>query len=234
MIRFLFITLLITQLTWAQKPSTVSGIVVDNGLLLKKVEVVNLSNKSNTTTNSKGFFSIEAQPNDTLVFHLTKYEAQKFIVEELDLAPNVVEIILDQKATELDEVVVHKNQNKSSRKEIQAIIDKQYVDDLQSSPKNRLVYNGSIENGVDLSRIGKEIFNLFKSTKKQPQISFRSFVFKHCDKYFFRDQLKLEEDQVLDFIAFCETDPNINAVIAKDNVFDLMDFLTSKKQAFTE
>lgn len=231
----LFFCLLTFQFALGQDQTKLSGKVTHQQNPVIKTEIVNLTQKKIASTNNQGKFSIKAQLGDTLVFYAKNFNIEKIIVTNKEIQASELNIILDIKTEELEEIVIDK-QARWSMKYIQEIIDRKYVDDLQTSPKNRLIYDGTIENGVDVNRLGKETFKLikkaFRPKEKPKEITFKKYAITTCDAYYFKNILKLEPDHIILFLDYCDEDEAAKIAQNKNNIFDLMDYLSSKIASF--
>lgn len=232
----LFFTLFACQYISAQSTSTISGIVVYNTQPVERAEIVNLNQKKHLTTNQSGKFTIKVNLNDTLLVYAKNFDLQKIIIDSKHLNSTNLEVNLDLKTDQLEEIVIIKDiGGRWSLKQVQEMIDRKYVDDFQTSPKNRLIYDGTIENGMDINRIGGELLKrLFKQKKKSPEISFSTFAITTCDKNYFKEKLKMNNEEIPYFLEYCTKDPQTKIVIQKNNVFDLMDFLARKNKEYSK
>lgn len=228
---FFLLFLLITQVINAQRNS-LSGIIQYNNEPIEKAEIVNLTQKKYLITNKSGKYSLSVNIKDTIVFYAKNFAWQKLIINSDHLETNQLNINLELKTDELDEIIITKQRGRWSLKQVQEIIDGKYVDDFQTSPKNRLIYDGTIENGMDVNRMLGEVYKLFKKKKKTFEISFYKFATTTCDKTYFKEQLKMDSDEVPYFLEYCSKDPESKIVINKNNVFDLMDFLAVKNKEY--
>ena len=228
---FFLLFLLITQVINAQTNS-LSGIIQYNNEPIEKAEIVNLTQKKHLITNKSGKYSLSVNIKDTIVFYAKNFAWQKLIINSDHLETNQLNINLELKTDELDEIIITKQAGRWSLKQVQEIIDGKYVDDFQTSPKNRLIYDGTIENGMDVNRMLGEVYKLFKKKKKTSEISFYKFATTTCDKSYFKEQLKMDSDEVPYFLEYCSKDPESKIVINKNNVFDLMDFLAVKNKEY--
>jgi hypothetical protein len=120
----------------------------------------------------------------------------------------------------------------------QRIVDKKYFDDAQSSPKNRLMpSDGTIKNGMDFTRLFKDIFKLIrgkkpKKTELDLEVNFIEVVNEKFKNSFFINTLKINEYQIGLFLIFCEYDSKSKTVINSNSEFELMDFLITKSEEF--
>jgi hypothetical protein len=120
---------------------------------------------------------------------------------------------------------------------MQRIIDTEYFDDKQSSPKNPLMNLQEIENGVDFSRIGKMVWKSFfkeipDKEKKVDYGNFAEIVPKRINQFFFINILQLEEDEIGLFLIYCENDPKAKTLLKPESEFELIEFLINKNEEF--
>ena len=104
--------LLITSLTsFSQENTTiqkVSGTIQNDNTLLPiaNVNVINLNKAIGTTTNTKGFFEIEANVNDTLHISFIGFQSLKVRVTNDWIKNKTTKIQLTEKAIALEEVII--------------------------------------------------------------------------------------------------------------------------------
>ena len=69
------LVLLMSTFVFAQNgEKLIKGKVLTGQIPVENVEVINISNQSSTTTNSKGEFQISAKSNDPLIYSNSNYE----------------------------------------------------------------------------------------------------------------------------------------------------------------
>ncbi len=200
-------------------------------------DIINPNSKQMLSTNEQGEFSIVAKAGDVLVFSANNYEYYRLQLTQDDINKNNLIVKLSKKAITLKEVVIEKKKFSPVSSNTQKYVDRQYFDDLQSSPKNRLVYTGEIENGMDFIRMGKELIKLFKKKKgndkkKEKEIDFKEFSITTFNESFFTKTLELKEEEVALFLEFCTTDPKSKLIVDERNIMGVMDFYINKKEEF--
>ncbi|MEZ7500059.1 hypothetical protein QO200_15080 [Flavobacterium sp. Arc3] len=219
---------------------TIKGKVIFNNYAIPKVEVINANTKILTVSDANGDFSIIAKTNDILVFVSKEHQVKKitlnpklFTKDEL-----VVELIL--KAEELNEVVITNMPSiKLSMDDTweQKKIDQYAIEKNATTPKVIGVNMGTIENGMDLKRIGGMVLGLFIKEKEEvkkalPEIEFSTLAKKDFAQKFYRENLKLQADEIELFLQYCEADPKSKIVAANNNTLSTMDFLFAKNTEF--
>ncbi|MEO6176481.1 MAG: hypothetical protein ABIP27_15120 [Flavobacterium circumlabens] len=225
------------QLSISQTEKLVHGKVISNNNPLNKVEVINKTAKTSTRTNDLGEFSILVRAKDSLLFFSKDYffKRLKLTQEEIDQNNILVNMII--KPEELDEVVVTAikfDKIKIFQHDIDTI---KFTKDISSLQKYTGVYNGTITNGMDFTRIGTGLLNLFKNDKeelkkKTSQTDFKKLIAASIPSDFFTRDLKLKPEEKELFIEFCDADPRSKTILEHNNVLTTMDFLYAKNEMF--
>ena len=91
----------------AQGRQPLKGKVVSDFDDLEGIYVINRATEATVATTRGGYFTISAQPNDTLVFSALQFEARDIVVAEEDFGENLLFVPLTVHTRELDEVVVN-------------------------------------------------------------------------------------------------------------------------------
>ncbi len=235
---------LFSQLTFSQIliRKSLQGQVVNDFVNVNEGIVFNKNTNTGVFLNAQGYFKIDAKVNDTLVISSLSFKSRRVVLSEKDFLATSLKIKLEGYSYQLEEVVISAKNGVQSPIEgnSQAIVDKQYFDDSQSSPKNRTMLpdgNGAIENGVNFVRLYKDIFKTLKrdNPDKTDFISERDFtevVLNSVGYGFFIDSLKLNEDEVRIFLVYCENDARAKTLLKPESKFELMDFLITKNMEF--
>lgn len=105
---FTFIMVLFSSFVFAQHKERVvlTGRVVSDSLDVENIAIFNLSSNVSAVSNTDGKFSIKARETDTLYFQSLSFVSKKYILTERDFWVEELEIRLDVRINELDEVVV--------------------------------------------------------------------------------------------------------------------------------
>lgn len=237
---FAFLLLFVCQFGFSQTEKLINGKVLHEQFPVEKVDVVNFSSKKIIVTNASGEFSILAKAGDELIFISKDHEIKKIVLDQKTIDKNKLIISLILKPEELKEVIITKIPSiklGTDKAYEQEKLDQLAVEKSARTLKNPGVYTGTIENGMDLMRIGRMILGLFKKEKEKvpenkPQIEFKQLAKSTCDKKFYLQTLKLNPDQIELFLEFCDADPKSKTVAESNNVLSVMDFLLSKNIEF--
>jgi hypothetical protein len=237
---FVFLLFFVLQSGFSQTEKLIQGKVLHEQFPVEKVEVANFSSKKITVTNASGEFSILAKAGDELIFISKNHDIKKMVLDEKTINKNNLIILLILKAEQLEEVVITKIpaiKLSADKAYEQGKLDKLALEKAARALKNPGVYQGTIENGMDLMRIGGMILGLFKKEKEEvpenkPQIEFKQLARSSCDEKFYHQTLKLKPDQIELFLEFCDADPKSKIVAESNNVLSVMDFLLVKNIEF--
>jgi hypothetical protein len=228
-----------SQFSFSQKEEMLKGKVFNQNLPIKDVAVINFNTKARTSTDQFGNFSILAKTNDLLIFVSKEYQLKKLIVNQKLFDENSLIVYLTLKPEELEEVVITKIPSlklSGTKGYEQGKVDEITLDKAARKPRTG-VYDGSIENGADIFRIGGMILGLFIKDKeppkeKGPEIEFATLAKNTCNQKFYLETLKLKPEEIDLFLQFCDADPKSKKLIENSNVLSMMDFLTIKNNEF--
>lgn len=232
------ISLLTYQFSISQTEKLLHGKVLSNNYPLKKVEVINKTAKTSTTTDYMGDFSILVREKDSLLFFAQDYYFTRLKISRENIDKDNITVNMTIKAEELNEVVITNMKLARFKTSQQDINDIKLTKDSQSLQKYTGVYDGTIPNGMDFGQIGKGVFNLFKNDKKEElkkqteETVFRKLVKASIPSTFFTKDLKLPPEEVELFLDFCDADPRSKKLLENNNVLTTMDFLYTKNEAF--
>jgi hypothetical protein len=220
---------------------TIKAKVVFNNYAVPKVEVINVDTKTLTVTDANGDFSIAIKANDVLVFVSKEYELKKIAITPQTITKNNLIVELTLQPEELDEVLITKIPSiklSSDAKWEQGKLDQYAVEKAAITPKVVGVNMGTIENGMNLMRIGGLILKLFIKEKeevpenKQQKIEFTQLAKSSCDQNFYIETLKLKPEEIALFLQFCDADPKSKTIMDNYNLLSMMDFLSAKNSEF--
>jgi hypothetical protein len=237
----ILLSLIYNLVSYAQTKTQLSGRITSEFSVPLNVEIINISNKSNTVTNEKGEFVIQAKANDSLYIHHKDFFLKKVkLTADQIKQPNAI-FTLVQKPQQLDEVIVFKAPNLKLSKDTK--YEQQKSDELalikRESTLKTGVYDGTIPNGMDFNKIGELIIGLFVKEKekpkpKKPQIPFTELAKKKISNKFYMNTLKLNPNEIDPFLKFCELDPKCKTIDSETDPLTLMDFLTQKNVEFQQ
>ena len=255
--KLLFLVLLFSGSLMAQKlpREILYGQLITDSTEVDNVLITNKTAKLAVYSRRDGTFQIHAREEDTLVFSSLNFPPHSLILNEADLKLNVLKIRIESRPNELEEVIIDPNALSGNLKkddknikisQINPKIDNLsaiatlYEDDSQSSPVNKLM-PGYLDTTymMDFQAIGVNLFRYLrigdsKRIKNKDLSRFSVVVQNRFSDDFFRNNFKMDKKQTQDFLIFCESDPQVKALSASGNDFELIDFLMLKKQEYVK
>ncbi|MBP6180483.1 carboxypeptidase-like regulatory domain-containing protein [Flavobacterium sp.] len=106
---FFFLVLSVTAFAQVSEPSQkVNGIIINNSTKqpLSNVNIININKVRGATTDSRGYFEIDVQPNDTLHFTILGFQSLRVRVTNDWIKNKSTKIQLTEKAIALEEVII--------------------------------------------------------------------------------------------------------------------------------
>jgi len=234
------VAFLIWQVGFSQTQlrTVVHGQVLNDSIKVENVIIFNVNANKGALANSQGFFTIKARENDTLVFSSLLFKSKKIIISAADIKASALKVKLRTFTNQLAEVVIENTKKEKEFGNTQAIVDKKYMDDAQSSPKNTVMAPVNvIENGVDFVRMYKDVLKILRKNnpKKNDFTSSNSFtevVMNRMNYPFFHKTLEVPDDQIKLFLVFCENDSKSKSLLKSASDFEIMDYLIEKNKEF--
>lgn len=249
--------MLLPLLAVAQKEprKILAGRVVADSLKVESLSVLNMTSKIGAVTDNNGDFAIYARAGDTLLFSgITVHEAQLVLKKEHFLEKKLL-IKLNVEVTTLKEVVITPNvltggleadSRKTKTKNITAgmgsgaIIENDPTLRRKANPNTALPSNvvGSQLTGVDFAKVYKMIFKK-KKRKDRGEIygndsgkTFSENVKERFTHHFFTNMLKIPNDQIGLFLAYCDKGEETAWMLNPKYEFELTDYLVGQSSEY--
>jgi len=227
---------LLSQFANSQETSRklLHGQAINDSIKVENIVIFNITAKLGTVVKTNGYFDIKARENDTLVFSSLLFKSKRIVLSADDVKASEIKVKLQTFTNQLAEVIIDsKKGNKPISGNKQDIVDKKYVDDAQSSPKNTTLPSNVTENGMDFVRIYKDVVKLLKKNNPKRNdltstTTFTELVMRKIRYSFFNSTLKLHDDEIKLFLLYCENDSKVDKVMNSKSDFELMDFLIEK------
>ena len=224
------------QSSFAQVSERIQGQVSFDKTAATKVEIINSTSKTVVLSDTNGNFTINIDINDVLVFVAKNHEIKEIKISVAVLNQGALKVTLSPKVEELKEVIIQNTPSIKLSKDAkweQAKLDQYALEKNANSLKNPGVYTGTIENGMDLMRIGGMIAKLFKKKNSDTESKGPIFPFIDAAKTqivteFYIDTLQLRKEEIATFLDFCNKDPKSKIIAAQQNVLSLQEFMSSK------
>ncbi len=205
--------------------------------------VLNTTTKRATITDLDGFFSIEANLNDTLVFSAVQYKKKELIITAEVLAQKTLNIPLEESLTVLDEVIVTPyNLSGDIFKDLQIIKTEQVVTAQTvglpnayvrvPSKAERELFAATANPFMSFDPLINAITGRTKMLKKRLErdklYSRTERVKEYYPDSIFRIDLKIPENKIDDLLYFCEVDSAFQSVVDSHDKLKIWDFIRRK------
>ncbi|WP_128755238.1 carboxypeptidase-like regulatory domain-containing protein [Aquimarina sediminis] len=214
------------------------------------INILNITRREGTINDKAGFFEIKSKVGDTIVFSSIGYQKKAHVVRKKDIKQADLEIVLEVKVNELEEVRVSRyNLSGEVKEDIDRI--KTYEDnlplfdakELDETPfihekgagtvKNIVLRDEMAITPVNFIAVGRMVASLFK--KKGGKRQKKTYSSKLSDFYrgdFFITELKIPKTEVYDFIDFLNDDTMTKEVLESGNELRILEFLIDQSKVF--
>ncbi|MEJ1223841.1 carboxypeptidase-like regulatory domain-containing protein [Sediminicola sp. 1XM1-17] len=200
--------------------------------------VINTTSEYATITNDDGEFAIRVKAGDELVFTAVNYQILQVKVTQEMIDNNRLVVEVNEKVTELDEVIVSpENQEKFLQLQNDRL-QKQYDYEIDRSTEVENIALSQQDRGMQYGLNFVNIFKaLFKSNEKgevesKAPIKLSDVMRQVYDDRFFVEDLNLPQDKIDSFLVYCDDKIPTQALLKKDNEFQLIDFLVTYSKLY--
>jgi hypothetical protein len=233
------ITLMLSFSVFSQNDyrTWIKGKVLYQNTNVAAANVINNTSQQATTTNSDGEFEIEVKLNDRLLFSSVQYQIRELIITKEILQKNRIVIDVNEKVTELDEVVV----TPENRQKFLDLKEEEFKRFDYSSDKSTRVVNvineqGKLRNGINFINLYKLISESLKNKTSESEVNFSykpsDLLREVYDDLFFTNSLGINKDKINEFLLFCDDNFPSKILLKKENEFELIDFLVKQSKKF--
>ena len=211
--------------------------------------VLNITSDKASITDIDGFFSITAKLNDTLVFSAIQYKRKTMVVTRGVLESKMLYVPLEDAITELDEVIVMPYNLTGDmtldldRMQIEPVVTAStlglpnaYVKlptqaerELYAATANPFMSFDPLIN-VITGRTKMLKARMARNKKYNRTLRVRAF---YADSLY-RTEFKIPEDNIADFMHFCEVDPDFQTVVDTHDRFKIWEFMRKKSMVYRE
>lgn len=238
--RHLIIVLFFAPLAMAQSDyrTWLRGKILYQNTNVVAANVVNSTNQKATISDENGEFAIEVMMGDELVFTSLQYQIRVVKITKEILQRGRLVIDVNEKVTELDEVVVTPEQRQKFldlRSEEFKQFD--YERDRSTRVENTLMRQGELYNGVNFVNVFKALYSLVANNKNDEKVYTlkpSQVIRQLYEDAFFTDQLNIEKDQIGLFLVFCDGEIKTKELLEEKSDFEIMDFLVKMGEKFNK
>jgi len=220
------------------------------------IAVQNNTSKRAVITDLDGYFSIQVQLGDTLVFSAVQLKRKLLPVSTDLMATPFVTVRMEEFVNELREVVVSPyglsgnlandlgtlNLEKDVSAEALGLpnadvkIITQNERRLYEADSGKFFYYYIIGASVNINKILNRITGRTKKLKKRVEIDRRYAQTKEVQESvvdsLFLQELKLPEEKIADFMYFCEVDAEFQQLVARDDQLQLWEYLMNRSKLY--
>lgn len=227
----------------AQEPVMLHGLVQSDSVLIQDIHVLNMSTRQGTVTNLNGEFRIAVSVSDTLIFSGIQFYTLGLIVDENTLEREVLKIELTSRIEELDEIELRGHDldglfyiDTKRMRDSLPLVSEEAVDFSNSgyddpTSDNYVVPQANILGLVSLigkkKRQEKKEEDMLIQKKRQAAANLR----KELGDDVFVVQMGIPQQQIEDFIRFCQKDNIINLYV-DGRIMEVIDILIKEKDNY--
>lgn len=215
------------------------GTVLYRNIPVPNENVINIDTENAVISNAGGQFEIRVKVGDQLAFSAVNYQLEVVEITEAILENERLVVEVNEKVTELDEVVVSpENQEKFLQDQNARFKKVEYETDRSTEVENIALsqQERGMQNGINFVNIFKA---LAKSAEKntddeRPRLKMSEVLRQVYDDEFFVVDLKLSQDKIDDFLFYVDEANPEYSLLLKDNEFELLDFLVTESKAYRD
>ncbi len=217
----------------------IKGKVLYKNINVSSANVINNTSQQATTTNDDGEFEIEVKLNDKLIFSSVQYQIRELNITKEILQRNRIVIDVNEKVNELDQVVVTpENQEKFLDLKEEEFKRFDYSFDKSTRVNNVINEQGKLRDGINFINLYRLISNTLKKDSKENQTTYKynpsDLLRELYDDVFFTKNLLIPNDQINEFLLYCDDNFPDRILLKKDNEFELIEFLVKQSKKFVK
>ncbi|WP_405413402.1 hypothetical protein [Maribacter sp. Asnod1-A12] len=239
--KLLFLLVLIVSVSGfsqedARRP--LNGSVIYMNIGVPNENVINVTAEHATITNDQGLFRINVKVGDQIAFSAVNYKIKVVTITEEILANNRLVVEVNEKVTELDEVVITPEQQErflevknQEFKEYEYEIDRgTEVENIAMSEADR-----GMQDGLNFVNIFRAIFKAQdEAVEEGPKLKVSEVLRQVYDDSFFVIDLQIPQDKINEFLFYCDARMPTRTLLKKENEFQLIDSLVNHSKTFLE
>jgi len=251
---FLFCCIFITTNSFAQESTIIHGTIINANQVINNVHIINLNSGRGTISNDNGSFVIKTKVNDTLLFSSIQFEKIKIAVTKNHLNSKIMEVHLIPYITNLNEVFLHGlsgrlniDLNKTPKDTTSkhnfifklSDLDKNLPPDTHGflkAPNAQDMTDPIKMNGVGGSATIPDFYLIaLRKLKRELKIKkdFPYKIKKDLGISYFTTNLKIPEEKINHFLAYCEY-KNIIEEYNKKNLLEVIKILREESLTYNE
>ncbi len=248
---FLLLCLLLTCVS-AEAQSIFSnrleGRVVNKGVGVPDVHVMNTTKNKATISDNEGYFNISVSLNDTILFSAVQFKRKSLVISTNILQSLSIVVPLEEFVNELDEVILRPyDLSGELARDMQSMgvgpgvtestlgLPNAYAEPLTQAERH-LYEATSGSGGIPLNPIINSITGRTKYLKKvlarENQYARTGRVRAFYADSLFVKELKIPKSKIDDFMYYCEVDFAFNAVVDTHDKLKIWEYLKQKSTSY--
>lgn len=200
--------------------------------------VINITAETATATDDNGEFMIDVKEGDVLAFTSLNYQFKTVTITADMIEKNRIVVTVDEKVTELDEVVITpENREKFLELKGEEFKKIDYQTDMSTKVDNVALplQDQGMQYGLNFVNIFKALFNANnKNGDNLPTIKVSEVLRQVYDDEFFVTDLSIPQDKINEFLVYIDQNTPPRELLRKDQEFQLIDYLVNQSRSFNE
>lgn len=244
---------MITVSVFSQEKGVLSGQIITDETLSSPVHIINVTRHTGGVSELSGYFSVEVNIGDTLMFSSVQYRKKTIVVSREKLQQNNFTINLEEDLTELDEIKLH-NLSGNLAKDISGIktfnkfdlnapmarkppptqIERQNFTATTGPGGSKLSIIGVLTGKIPLAPIINKLNGTLDELERRQENADLKFQVDKAvyliPEESFKVDFKIPESEIMNFVYYCAE--NYNLEILLDDPLELYEFFKSKSVEF--
>lgn len=212
------------------------GQVIYKNIPVTNEYVINSTTEKATVTNNQGEFAIAVKLGDELAFTAVNYQYKLVKITEEILQDNRLVVTVNEKVTELDEVVITPDDPERYLKvKNEEFKGYEYEIDRTTGVENVALSqtDRGMQDGINFANIFRAIFKAKESTVEEgPKLKVSQVLRQVYDDQFFVADLNIPQDKIEAFLFYCDSKMPATTLLKKENEFQLIDSLVNHSKTF--
>jgi len=212
------------------------GKVIYKNINVANEYVINATTEKATITNEQGEFAIAVKVGDELAFTAVNYQYKLVVVTQEILDNNRLVVTVNEKVTELEEVVITPDDPESYLKvKNEEFKGFEYEIDRETEVDNVAMSNldRGMRDGANFVNIFRAIFKSSEAVPDEmPKLKLSEVLRQVYDNEFFISDLNIPQDKIDAFLFYCESKMPATTLLKKENEFQLIDSLVNHSKTF--
>lgn len=199
--------------------------------------VINSTAELATITDAQGHFAIPVKVGDQLVFTSLTYQLEYVEITEAILENNRLVVEVNEKVTELDEVVISpENQERFIQLKNEEFKGYEYETDPSTEVENIALDQTvkGMEHGLNFVNIFKALASLGaeQDSVQRQRLQVSEVLRQVYDDRFFVEDLHIPQDKIEDFLFYIDEKTPAYSLLLRDNEFQLIEFLVTESKTY--